>query len=204
MSSWLETFVCLLVVLCQSSARGNEYADPGMTRIEQSLSASEAWSNTGFLPNLESSIHRERDLSPVVQRDSLFDLISHEQVSSVPACRGRKHCCHCCGNSEERHCHFKLTEFNIYPTFSFLSDQIGNYTEFEFASQTDLGWLEMENRTVLNVADLPSTISLGPTNPVTHRLILAFAGTALVMCCPDSFSRAVASSGTIISGSVPS
>ena len=30
---------------------------------------------------------------------------------------------------------------------------------------TDLGWLEIENRTVMNVTDLPSTIKLGPTNP---------------------------------------
>lgn len=61
----------------------------------------------------------------------------------------------------------QLKEFNIYPTFSYLRDQVGNYTEFEFATETDLGWLEMENRTVLNVADLPSTINLGPTNPST-------------------------------------
>ena len=60
---------------------------------------------------------------------------------------------------------FRLTEFNIYPTFSFLADQVGNYTEFEFASHTDLGRFELENRTVLNVADLPGTIKLGPTNP---------------------------------------
>jgi hypothetical protein len=60
---------------------------------------------------------------------------------------------------------FKLTEFNIYPTFSYLDDESATYNEFEFASRTTLGWIEIENRTVLNVADLPSTISLGPTNP---------------------------------------
>ena len=60
---------------------------------------------------------------------------------------------------------FKLTEFNIYPTFSFLDDQVGNYCEFEFASKTQLGCFEMENRTVMNVADLPGTIQLGPSNP---------------------------------------
>jgi hypothetical protein len=60
---------------------------------------------------------------------------------------------------------FKLTEFNIYPTFSYLDDLSATYNEFEFASITELGWFEIENRTVLNVADLPSTISLGPTNP---------------------------------------
>jgi hypothetical protein len=65
----------------------------------------------------------------------------------------------CCGSS------FKLTEFNIYPTFSYLDDVEGTYTEFEFASRTEFGGLEMENRTVMNVADLPSTIALGPTNP---------------------------------------
>jgi hypothetical protein len=62
---------------------------------------------------------------------------------------------------------FKLTEFNIYPTFSYLDDKEATYTEFEFASITDLGWLEVENRTVLNVADLPGTIKLGPTNPAS-------------------------------------
>lgn len=67
--------------------------------------------------------------------------------------------------SEQDEPRFKLTEFNIYPTFSFLKDQVGNYTEFEFASKTQLGPFELENRTVMNVADLPSTIKLGPTNP---------------------------------------
>jgi len=68
----------------------------------------------------------------------------------------------CCGGHESR---FRLTEFNVYPTFSYLDTAVGNYTEFEFASHTDLGWLEMENRTVLNVADLPGTIRLGAANP---------------------------------------
>jgi len=72
----------------------------------------------------------------------------------------------CCCNDGRRHAsRFRLTEFNIYPTFSYLADQSATYNEFEFASHTDLGFLEMENRTVLNVADLPSTIKLGPTNP---------------------------------------
>lgn len=60
---------------------------------------------------------------------------------------------------------FRLAEFTIYPTFSFQGEKSATYTEFEFASYTDLGCWEMENRTVLNVADLPSTIRLGPTNP---------------------------------------
>ncbi len=59
---------------------------------------------------------------------------------------------------------FHLAEFNIYPTFSYLNGLSATYNEFEFASHTDFGLIEMENRTVLNVADLPSTISLGPTN----------------------------------------
>ena len=58
-----------------------------------------------------------------------------------------------------------MSEFNTYLTASYLGDLSATYTEFEFASHTDLGWLEMENRTVLNVADLPSAISMGPTNP---------------------------------------
>ena len=61
-------------------------------------------------------------------------------------------CCHCCKRVDDRR--FRLTEFNIYPTFSYLGDQSATYNEFEFASHTDLGFLEMENRTVLNVADL--------------------------------------------------
>lgn len=60
---------------------------------------------------------------------------------------------------------FKLTEFNIYPTFSYLDDKAASYNEFEFASITDLGWIEMENRTIMNLTDLPSTIKIGPTNP---------------------------------------
>ena len=60
---------------------------------------------------------------------------------------------------------FRLAEINIYPTFSYRGAESATYNEFEFASFTDLGCWEMENRTVLNVADLPSTIKLGPTNP---------------------------------------
>ena len=70
-------------------------------------------------------------------------------------------------NGEEHESRFKLNEFVIYPTFSYLGDDVGNYCEFEFASTTHLGHWEMENRTVLNVADLPGTINLGPTNPGT-------------------------------------
>ena len=75
--------------------------------------------------------------------------------------------CGCCVSDcgKERGLSFKLTEFNIYPTFSYLDDLAASYNEFEFASKTYLGDWEMENRTVLNVADLPGTISLGPTNP---------------------------------------
>lgn len=77
----------------------------------------------------------------------------------------------CCEPANERFLvkccdsRFKLTEFNIYPTFSYLDDKAASYNEFEFASRTEFGDWEMENRTVLNVADLPGTISLGPTNP---------------------------------------
>jgi hypothetical protein len=60
---------------------------------------------------------------------------------------------------------FRLSEFNIYPTFSYSGALSATYNEFEFASHTDIGYFEMENRTVLNVADLPSGIQLGPTNP---------------------------------------
>ncbi|MCP4509671.1 MAG: hypothetical protein GY826_25120 [Fuerstiella sp.] len=70
-----------------------------------------------------------------------------------------------CGYAEKQTPHFRLTEFNIYPTFSYLDDSSATYNEFEFASHTDFGFVEMENRTVLNVADLPGTIALGPTNP---------------------------------------
>jgi hypothetical protein len=58
-----------------------------------------------------------------------------------------------------------MAEINIYPTFSYRGAESATYNEFEFASFTDIGCWEMENRTVLNVADLPSTIKLGPTNP---------------------------------------
>jgi hypothetical protein len=84
-------------------------------------------------------------------------------------CRGGlRRCRYCCEHDCSRR--FRLTEFNIYPTFSYLRDQSATYNEFEFASHTDLGFLEMENRTVLNVADLPSTIKLGPTNPSAQPL----------------------------------
>jgi hypothetical protein len=74
------------------------------------------------------------------------------------------------GASHEQHnqsqeSRYKLTELNIYPTFSYLGEQVGNYTEFEFASRTQLGPFALENRTVMNVADLPGTIKLGAANP---------------------------------------
>ena len=88
-----------------------------------------------------------------IHASNLAVMESHQAVAAI-ATNGRRHVSR-----------FRLTEFNIYPTFSYLADQSATYNEFEFASHTDLGFLEMENRTVLNVADLPSTIKLGPTNP---------------------------------------
>ena len=79
----------------------------------------------------------------------------------------------CCGDSVSQCCEhehslrFRLTEFNIYPTFSYRGSQSATYNEFEFASHTNWGGWQMENRTVLNVADLPSTIKLGSANPST-------------------------------------
>ena len=84
-----------------------------------------------------------------------------DRWSDVDSCDGA------CGDHSGCNPSFKLTEFNIYPTFSYLDDKGASYTEFEFASITELGWLEMENRTVLNVADLPGTIKLGPSNPAS-------------------------------------
>ncbi len=98
--------------------------------------------------------------------------VEYEENWSSPAfcdeagCDGIE-CCDsmCAHNSGGRcDCSFKLTEFNIYPTFSYLDDKAASYNEFEFASITDFGWIEMENRTVMNITDLPSTIKLGPTN----------------------------------------
>lgn len=106
--------------------------------------------------------------------DSIEDVGGNlvEPISWRPLLEGCNSCYECCEDSEygigscgHRHeARFRLSEFNVYPTFSFLDNAVGNYTEFEFASHTDLGWIEMENRTVLNVADLPGTIKLGPTN----------------------------------------
>ncbi len=86
---------------------------------------------------------------------------SCDDFTACDSCDGPAfHVTRCCSR-------FKLTEFNIYPTFSYLKDDSATYNEFEFASITDLGWLEMENRTILNVADLPGTIKIGPQNPTT-------------------------------------
>ena len=100
---------------------------------------------------------------------SLANEVGHGCLSHDDSgcCRGGSRRCRCCCDHDCRR-RFRLTEFNIYPTFSYLGDQSATYNEFEFASHTDLGFLEMENRTVLNVADLPSTIKLGPTNPANH------------------------------------
>ena len=79
-----------------------------------------------------------------------------------------KHCTESCtlsGDQVQSGCSFRLTEFNIYPTFSYLGDQSATYNEFEFTSHSTFGNIALENHTVLNVADLPSTIALGPTNP---------------------------------------
>ena len=75
-------------------------------------------------------------------------------------CRGT--CC--CNGSEVGGCSFKLTEFNNYTTFSYLDDKSGTFNEIEFTSESTFGNIHMENHTILNIADLPSTISLGPTN----------------------------------------
>jgi hypothetical protein len=99
------------------------------------------------------------DVSPLTWKNSYWVVRAQ---SAECDCRCAAHCRCCCVRDE---CRFKLSEFNIYPTFSYLGELSATYTEFEFASHTDLGCLEMENRTVLNVADLPSAISVGPTNP---------------------------------------
>jgi hypothetical protein len=99
----------------------------------------------------------------------------HRLTASMLGCGDQNSHCdqsHACDGYDARDFHhedccsrFKLTEFNIYPTFSYLDDDSATYNEFEFASITDLGWIELENRTILNVADLPGTIRVGPTNP---------------------------------------
>lgn len=103
---------------------------------------------------------------------SLGDMRDHQPAHTHPTMGDEYFRAHSHGNQHhhflahgERHSRIRLEEFNIYPTFSYLGEQVGNYTEFEFATKTDLGRWEMENRTVMNVADLPGTINLGPTNP---------------------------------------
>ena len=78
----------------------------------------------------------------------------------------------CCGN-------LRLSEFNIYPTFSYAGDDAATYNEFEFASHMDLGPFAVENRTVMNVADLPSSIVLGPTNPTADPLAGGTGGSSI-------------------------
>lgn len=60
---------------------------------------------------------------------------------------------------------FRLSGLNNYQTYSYLDDLSATFVEFEAATHFDLGPFEVENRTILNVADLPSEIVLGPTNP---------------------------------------
>ena len=124
--------------------------------------------------NLSSDVVAD-DTLPLSSRLAGFEGYQHPLLSSVcgrTSCDGDS----CDGIScedpsqpclfDKRRCsRFKLTEFNMYPTFSYLDDLGATYAEFEFASRTDFHFFEMENRTVLNVADLPSTIALGPTNP---------------------------------------
>ena len=106
------------------------------------------------------------DLSqPIALPDNCSEIFCDDPgLFHATPCGHRKSCD--CG-SEPR---FQLTEINIYPTFSYLDDKSATYNEFEFASRTDLGLFEMENRTVLNVADLPGTIKLGPANPSASPL----------------------------------
>ena len=105
-------------------------------------------------------------VTPATNRHDLSSGIAAHECVSIDCD------CHCCDHFGVNDCEprFRLTEFVVYPTFSYLSDQSATYNEFEIASHTDLGFLEMENRTVLNVADLPSTIKLGPANPSAELL----------------------------------
>jgi len=109
------------------------------------------------------------ELSDTVQLDhTSVSPISHGNWVHESAC-GSACDCGCengygCGCESGCPLNFRLSEFNIYPTFSYLGTLSATYTEFEFASHMDLGPFEMENRTVMNVADLPGEIALGPTS----------------------------------------
>ena len=109
-------------------------------------------------------------------RSAVWAFVCASIATASPAVRAEsfiEQCCEmsetCCDTSSwfDYGCgsRFRLAEINIYPTFSYRGADSATYNEFEFASFTDIGCWEMENRTVLNVADLPSTIKLGPTNP---------------------------------------
>ncbi len=136
----------------------------GLTGTSKIQNAICSWSDYGVENSADSQHHLWND--ELDQAECGHQECGHQECGHQEC--GHQECGHQeCGHefSREHERKFRLTEFNIYPTFSYLSDQVGNYTEFEFASETQLGNWQMENRTVLNVADLPGTIKLGPTNP---------------------------------------
>jgi hypothetical protein len=135
--------IILAVIMLSFEASGRAESSPTLTVADED--------------NLRTSVTGSHDSSPTNYFDDRSWL---SQEDSIWSGSGVGDCC-----AHEHGPRFRLTEFNIYPTFSYLRGQSATYNEFEFASHTDLGVLEMENRTVLNVADLPSTIKLGPTNP---------------------------------------
>ncbi len=148
----LATRIVITVTLSVLALLGHGFGASARAEVVVAITAS---SDAALLASATDSI--EFSLANEVGQGCL----SHDHCR----CRrqGLRRCRYCCEHECSRR--FRLTEFNIYPTFSYLGDQSATYNEFEFASHTDLGFLEMENRTVLNVADLPSTIKLGPTNP---------------------------------------
>ncbi len=135
--------IILAVIMLSFEASGRAESSPTLTVADED--------------NLRTSVTGSHDSSPTNYFDDR-SWLSQERLH-LEWFRCRRLLAH------EHGPRFRLTEFNIYPTFSYLRGQSATYNEFEFASHTDLGVLEMENRTVLNVADLPSTIKLGPTNP---------------------------------------
>ncbi len=136
--------------LCQRSATGW----PGLEGEARNPGAS--FANAQSSPGHPTPIlSLENALEPVGWNDSSLDApVCYGGPYAYDTIRGQ--------NCSSR---FRLSEITIYPTFSYRGVKSATYNEFEFASFTDLGCWEMENRTVLNVADLPSTIKLGPTNP---------------------------------------